>query len=207
MTQKRNYLSNRIRISSVHVNVCTARPVAGGLWSLNQDEREQKVHTQFDNDVVLLGGGDFYYSKLRIYLICPCPFVQWRMMHDHYSQLYFVYLETDSQTALTFLFILFWCLDIDEYKQHLNLMMHLHLLLLFWFLIAVAWSLATRPSISGTFSVEPIIVPIKNINDFNVWVEESPSLIDQALLQDVSFAACIQWSSFSFPIKKIKNKK
>ena len=32
----------------------------------------------------------------------------------------------------------------------------------------------------------------KNINDFNVWVEESPSLIDQALLQDVSFAACIQ---------------
>ena len=35
-------------------------------------------------------------------------------------------------------------------------------------------------------------MPIKNINDFNVWVEESPSLIDQALLQDVSFAACIQ---------------
>ena len=59
-----------------------------------------------------------------------------------------------------FYFILFWCLDIDEYKQHLNLMMHLHLLLLFWFLIAEAWSLATRPSISGTFSVEPIIVPI-----------------------------------------------
>ena len=41
-------------------------------------------------------------------------------------------------------------------------MMHLHLLLLFWFLIAEAWSLATRPSISGTFSVEPIIVPVAN---------------------------------------------